>query len=194
MKIRLLLVDDHQIVLDGGFLVDTWIDNPAVSGTAPVGTVRPSPAERLGRWAFVGGSPLAGESVQSFGEQVLAAGTGLASREPSEIIHADLKTYEAGGMQFAISQAEVVNLMQIAEHQEPLLDALKSMRDANGLDFAMLMITDVVRRSSRLLLTNEVPALDVLPYPRLPDGMLLADGVVSRKMQLLPVVLSALER
>lgn len=163
--------------------------------TSPTTTPRDHrAAERLGRWAFVGGSPLAGESVQSFGEQVLAAGTGLASREPSEIIHADLKTYEAGGMQFAISQAEVVNLMQIAEHQDPLLDALKSMRDANGLDFAMLMITDVVRRSSRLLLTNEVPALDVLPYPRMPDGMLLADGVVSRKMQLLPVVLSALER
>jgi manganese-dependent inorganic pyrophosphatase len=57
----------------------------------------------------------------------------------------------------------------------------------------MLMITDVVRRSSRILLTDEVPALADLPYPRLPDGSLRADDVVSRKMQLLPVVLSALE-
>jgi inorganic pyrophosphatase/exopolyphosphatase len=56
----------------------------------------------------------------------------------------------------------------------------------------MLMVTDVVRRVSRLLLTNEVPALAELPYRRLADGTLNADGVVSRKMQLLPVVLSAL--
>jgi manganese-dependent inorganic pyrophosphatase len=57
----------------------------------------------------------------------------------------------------------------------------------------MLMVTDVVRSASRLLLTSEVPALDVLPYLREADGMLLASGVVSRKKQLLPAVLSALE-
>ncbi len=162
--------------------------------TSPTTTLRDRrAAERLGRWAFVGGAPLEGENVQSFGEQVIAAGTGLASRDPVEIIHADLKTYEAGGVHFAISQAEVVNLMQISEHQNRLLEALIALRDSNGLDFAMLMITDVVRRSSRLLLTDVVPALDELPYPRHPDGTLVADGVVSRKMQLLPVVLSALE-
>jgi inorganic pyrophosphatase/exopolyphosphatase len=57
----------------------------------------------------------------------------------------------------------------------------------------MLMVTDVVRRGSRLLLTNDVPALEGLPYPRREDGTLNADGVVSRKMQLLPTVLGALE-
>jgi hypothetical protein len=38
-----------------------------------------------------------------------------------------------------------------------------------------------------------VPALEGLPYPRREDGTLNADGVVSRKMQLLPTVLGALE-
>jgi manganese-dependent inorganic pyrophosphatase len=55
------------------------------------------------------------------------------------------------------------------------------------------MVTDVVRRTSRLLLTDIVPALDVLPYPHLPDGTLNAQGIVSRKKQLLPAILSALE-
>jgi inorganic pyrophosphatase/exopolyphosphatase len=32
-----------------------------------------------------------------------------------------------------------------------------------------------------------------LPYPKLPDGTLRAAGVVSRKKQLLPALLSALE-
>jgi len=55
------------------------------------------------------------------------------------------------------------------------------------------MVTDVVRRASYLLLTDEIPALAELPYPQRPDGTLNAEGVVSRKMQLLPVVLGALE-
>jgi len=58
----------------------------------------------------------------------------------------------------------------------------------------MLMVTDVLRGSSRLLLTNEPPALGDLPYPLQTDGSRMAEGVVSRKKQLLPVVLGLLER
>ncbi|MCP5101463.1 MAG: hypothetical protein GY943_38445 [Chloroflexi bacterium] len=55
------------------------------------------------------------------------------------------------------------------------------------------MITDVVRTASRLPLTNDVPGLGILPYPRRDDGTFNAEGVVSRKMQLLPMLLGALE-
>ena len=57
----------------------------------------------------------------------------------------------------------------------------------------MLMVTDVVDNASRLLLVNQPPVLDDLPYPRQPDSTRLAPGVVSRKKQLLPVVLGLLE-
>jgi manganese-dependent inorganic pyrophosphatase len=59
----------------------------------------------------------------------------------------------------------------------------------------MLLITDVVRGSSRLLISsNPPPVLTDLPYPPRPDGTRDAPGVVSRKKQLLPVVLGLLER
>jgi hypothetical protein len=52
-----------------------------------------------------------------------------------------------------------------------------------------------VRGSSRLLVTSSAPpVMDDLPYPPLPDGTRDAPGVVSRKKQLLPVVLGLLER
>jgi len=56
------------------------------------------------------------------------------------------------------------------------------------------MVTDVVGSSSRLILSNEPADLSDLPYPLQPDGTRLAEGVVSRKKQLLPVVLGLLER
>jgi inorganic pyrophosphatase/exopolyphosphatase len=40
---------------------------------------------------------------------------------------------------------------------------------------------------------NPPPILEDLPYPILQDGTLQAEGVVSRKKQLLPVVLGLLE-
>ena len=58
----------------------------------------------------------------------------------------------------------------------------------------MLLVTDMVRGTSRLLVTSDAPSiLDDLPYPPLPDGTRDAQGVVSRKKQLLPAVLGLLE-
>jgi manganese-dependent inorganic pyrophosphatase len=150
-------------------------------------------AERLGKWAFVHSSPLAGETIDSFGEQVVNAGAGLAAREPEEVVNSDLKMYEAGIFKFAIAQVEVTDLLLLAELQDELLMALNTLRERNGLDFSMLMVTDVVGNSSRLLMVNAPPVLEDLPYPRQPDGTRIANGVVSRKKQLLPTVLGLLE-
>lgn len=175
-------------LLLAGVLSDTLIL------TSPTTTPRDhEAAERLGRWAFVIGSPLAGETVQSYGEKVISSGTGLATREPADIVSADLKLYEEAGLSFGVAQAEVTSLVELDEYHDQLKDALIKLRDAKGLNFAVLMVTDVVRGSSRLLLTSDVPGLGGLPYPKLPDGTFRMPGVVSRKKQLLPALLSALE-
>lgn len=171
-----------------GLLSDTLIL------TSPTTTERDRrAAERLARWAFVRNGPLAGETVQSFGQQVLQAGAGLATRDPMEVVSTDLKLYEAGGYHFAIAQAEVTDMRQLDENLTALKEALENLRRQRGLDFAMLMVTDVVENVSRLVMVNAPPILDDLPYLRQGDDTLLASGVVSRKKQLLPVVLGLLE-
>lgn len=173
-----------------GLLSDTLIL------TSPTTTSRDkAAAERLAHWAFVGGSLLKGETLDSYGKAVLSAGAGLSNRSPEDVVSTDIKSYEAGGFNLAIAQAEVTDLVQLSEHLIPLTKALNDLRDKRGLNFAMLLITDVVRGSSRLLTSsNPPPVLADLPYPPLPDGTRDAPGVVSRKKQLLPVVLGLLER
>jgi manganese-dependent inorganic pyrophosphatase len=162
--------------------------------TSPTTTPRDErAAERLARWAFVRNGPLAGETIETYGQQVLRAGSGLASRDPWEVVSTDMKLYEADGIGFAIAQAEVTDLLQLDEHLPELRKALQELRKQRGVDFAMLMVTDVVSGSSRLIIDNEPPVFGDLPYPQQPDGTRLADGVVSRKKQLLPVVLGLLE-
>lgn len=175
-------------LLLAGLLSDTLIL------TSPTTTPRDHlAAERLGRWAFVRNGPLAGEKLQSYGEQVIEAGAGLSTRDPFDIVSTDIKTYESGGHHFAISQVEVTDLRQLDEHLDELRQALVRLRQERQLDFATLMVTDVVDNTSSLLTVNSPPLLDDLPYPKQQDGTLLASGVVSRKKQLLPVMLSLLE-
>lgn len=172
-----------------GLLSDTLIL------TSPTTTDRDrEAADRLARWAFVGGSVLANETIRSYGEKILSAGAGLGARAPREVVSSDMKIYHSGDFQFAVAQAEVSDLYEVNEHLEPLTTALEELREQKGLNFAMLMVTDVVRGASRLLVANQPPILEDLPYPPQPDGTRLAEGVVSRKKQLLPVVLGLLER
>jgi manganese-dependent inorganic pyrophosphatase len=175
-------------MLLAGLLSDTLIL------TSPTTTPRDRRAsDRLGRWAFKPPSPLAGESVDTYGRAIIQAGAGLESRDAMDIVTSDLKIYQAGGFNFAIAQAEVTNQVQLADNYDRVKTALNKLREQRGLDFAMLMVTDVVRNSSRLVLVNPPPLLEDLPYPHLQDGSLQADDVVSRKKQLLPVVLGLLE-
>ncbi|HSK88900.1 MAG TPA: DHH family phosphoesterase, partial [Anaerolineales bacterium] len=106
-------------VLLAGLLSDTLIL------TSPTTTPRDrQAAERLARWAFVGGSPLRGETIESYGKAVLSAGAGLSNRKPEEIVSNDVKLYEAGGFKLAIAQAEVTDLVQLSEHLAPLTKSL----------------------------------------------------------------------
>lgn len=176
-------------MLLSGLLSDTLIL------TSPTTTERDRrAADRLGRWAFARTSPLAGETIQSYGEQVVRSGAGISTREPEDIVSTDLKTYEAGGFKFAIAQVEVTNLQQLEDHLEPITAALDETRQRRALDFMMLMVTDVVDNASRLVMVNAPAVLLDLPYLRQPDQTFTAPGVVSRKKQLLPIVLGLLEK
>jgi manganese-dependent inorganic pyrophosphatase len=175
-------------LLIGGLLSDTLVL------TSPTTTGRDRRAsERLARWAFSRSGPIVGETIESFGQKLLHAGSGLSTRDPNDIVSTDLKLYESGLYKFAIAQVEVTDLLQLKEHLKPLNLALDNLRQKRGLDFALLMVTDVVGGSSRLISVNVPAILDDLPYPRQLDGTQAADGVVSRKKQLLPAILGLLE-
>ena len=149
-------------------------------------------ADRLENWGLK--PPLDTlDNLQSYGEAVLAAGAGLAVRTVEAILNTDLKLYEGGGVTFSVAQVEVANLHELDGRLAEIKTGLAELADARGLGLAVLMVTDVVRGTSRLVLAGrQAAALEELPYQRLPDGTLNAPDVVSRKKQLLPAILGLL--
>jgi len=161
---------------------------------SPTTTARDHEAiKRLSRWAITTKSILKNETINSFAEKILGAGSGLGSQPSPEIIRRDVKIYDSGGFKFAISQAEVSDLYELNEHKEDLQIALKAFRESKEFDFAVLMVTDVVRGSSRIMVENPPAILEDLPFIKNNDGTLIAKDMVSRKKQLVPAILSLLE-
>lgn len=148
---------------------------------------------RLARWAFNPASKFNAETIESFAKKVLEAGTGLTNRAPDDIVSGDLKIYSSGNFNFGIAQAEVSDLYELDKLLSPIQNALSYVRTNRGLDFVVLMVTDVVRGSSRLLLDNALPLLADLPFKKEIDGTLFAKDIVSRKKQLVPAIMSLME-
>jgi manganese-dependent inorganic pyrophosphatase len=138
---------------------------------------------------------LKGEAeIEELGQALLASGAGLGTRSPDEVVNSDLKFYEQNGLTAGIAQVEVASFEELAPRLADLHEALSRLADSRKLGLALLMVTDVVRGNSRLVVQGQSRIIGALPYGQLSDNTLEAPGVVSRKKQLLPAVLAAMSQ
>jgi manganese-dependent inorganic pyrophosphatase len=134
------------------------------------------------------------QAIEELGQALLGAGAGLGSRSADDVVNTDLKFYEQNGIQAGIAQVEVTHFGELEHRLSDLKEGLIKLADSRKLGLALLMVTDVVRGNSRLVVYGQPRVISALPYVRLDDETLDAPGVVSRKKQLLPAVLAALSQ
>lgn len=133
------------------------------------------------------------KDYQEFGEALFSVSSSLSVLPSDKIVMNDLKLYNMNEKKFGLAQIEVGNLNELSPKVNEISEALEELCESRELDFAVLMVTDVVRANSRLVLAGNQALLKDLPYTPLNDHTLDATGIVSRKKQLLPVVLGLLE-
>lgn len=170
-----------------GLLSDTLVlKSPTTTARDRVAAVQ------LATWAFPDQSDPY-KAMLDYGWQLLQAGAGLESRSTESIVSGDYKEYDSAGLRFGVAQVEVTDMLEIESRLDELRAALCAMEKNRGLNFAALMVTDIVGGTSRLLTCLDSHYLDGLPYPRRHDGTSEMPGIVSRKKQLIPAIFSALQ-
>ena len=177
--IRHGLMPDQKTALTllTGLIADTLILRSPTTTASDIST-----AEMLARLAKVA-------SIEEFGEKLFSITDNLATQDPKEMILSDFKKYESGGMKLGIGQCEVTTLKDVGEYADRYLETLDAVAEAQGLDWTLLMITDVLREKS-VLLSSSCRAAKDLTYAKMDKGVYSMPGVMSRKKQLLPVLLS----
>ncbi len=126
--------------------------------------------------------------VDDFAQNFFGAGSVLKHQPASEALESDRKEYEEGGFKISISQIEELGLRQFEEQRRALADELEALRHRQGLDFACLMVTDITKNNSVLLVAGDNRLADRIEYPRIGQRLFQLDGVVSRKKQLFPAL------
>ena len=71
--------------------------------------------------------------------------------------------------------------------------ALEKHADRNRLEFSALLVTDIASTGSVLMMSSEPNGWEEINYPELEDRLYKLDEVVSRKKQLLPLIISLLD-
>lgn len=79
---------------------------------------------------------------------------GLTEDIANEKIESDFKIYAENGISVGIGQCEVVTLRDLDSYKNAYLKTLDEVRQKNSLNWAMLMITDVIKETSVLLTTD----------------------------------------
>lgn len=133
------------------------------------------------------------ESVKEYGEQLFSSAGELSKADIEQVISGDFKVYDEGGVRFGIGQVEVTSFDQLEGVKEKIHRQLEYTRRNNALEWAMLLVTDVIKEDSILIATNYPQREKALAYPNIESGMFLLRGVLSRKKQLLPEIIRVLE-
>ncbi len=134
---------------------------------------------------------LAGVVLKDWGRDVLAQNDELADGDPEKLVMKDCKEFAQGDCRFRVAAIETTSLDLLTEsRQEELQQACDRVRSTTGAAFLVLMVTDVFRGDSRLLISDSNPkrARHLLQSDDTAKGK-DAPGWVSRKKQLLPFLL-----
>lgn len=131
--------------------------------------------------------------IEQYATEFFQVGSALKSGTAEKVVREDCKEFTEAGRCFSISQIEEIGFDLFWQRKEELADALGRLSNEHGYEFSALLITDIASNGSLLLMSSEPEGWDEINYPQLEDKLYKLDEVVSRKKQLLPLIISLLE-
>ena len=141
-------------------------------------------------------SNIAKIDVEEHALAMFRAGSNLAGKTPEEIITLDFKQFTVGEAVLGVGQISSMSEEELDETKELILPYLDKVRVANRMDMIFFMLTNIVKESTELVCCGLDSRSKVISaYDLQPDAeKLILKGVVSRKKQLVPTIVSALQQ
>ena len=139
---------------------------------------------------------IAGINVEELAGDMFRAGSNLSSKETAEIFEQDFKTFAMNDITFGVGQVNSMNQEELVELKQRLYPYMEEQLNQSGLQMLFFMLTDIVQESTELLYVGgdaQELIRDAMGVE--PDGnSFILKGVVSRKKQLIPAIMTVLQQ
>lgn len=138
-------------------------------------------------------APIAGVDLQTYGLALLKAGADLSDTPVERLITSDAKEFAMGDAVVLIAQVNAVDVEDVLSRQEELEAAMRKTIAARGLDLFLFLVTDILNGDSvAVALGERASAVERAYGVSLESNRALLAGVVSRKLQVVPVLTETL--
>lgn len=136
---------------------------------------------------------IANIDVETYGLEMLKAGTDLSSKSELELVDGDAKSFDMGGKTIRIGQVNTVDLDDVFSREAALVKTMEEENQKNGYDMFLLLATNILSSDSRLLVVGEPKDIVEKAFDTELSDHNTADlpGVVSRKKQVVPPLMDA---
>ena len=136
---------------------------------------------------------ISGLKLETFGVNMLKAGTDISDFTPEQVINIDSKLFEQSNKKFRIAQVNTADLDSIFKNQSYFEQAINDDIEKENLDFYVFAATDIINSNSKIIaLGNDVPVVEKAFGISVDNNTAMLENVVSRKKQMLPPILNAL--
>ena len=137
---------------------------------------------------------IAGVNIETYGVDLLASGVSIDGLSASEIIMKDCKKYEINDQKVLIAQVFTTNFEDYRPRMNELVNELNNKANSDNFVLCALFVTDFFTHNSYLIYSDNSEDILEKAYDieELNQGYIL-EGVVSRKKQMVPFIMDALE-
>ena len=137
---------------------------------------------------------IAGVDIDEFALEMFEAGENLAGKTPEEVFLQDFKVFMCGDVRFGVAQGSYMTRKNLQAAQKLLQPYLEEARNKQNVEDLYMLLTDVPKEESVVICAGRHAdemlrsGFEIEPAA---DGSWTLPGVVSRKKQFIPAMMTA---
>ena len=138
---------------------------------------------------------LADIDIEKFATEMFEAGSDLGNKSEEEIFYQDYKKFTFGNTSFGVGQISSMSADELQEIKKRIQPLLRHECGKNGVSMVFFLLTDIRNSSSEMLYAGDrAEELADIAFKDAPksDGSYYLEGVLSRKKQLIPAFMRAI--
>ena len=134
--------------------------------------------------------------LEQMAQEMFNAGSNLKGKSAEDICFQDFKQFTVNDTIFGVGQITSMSKEELAAIRDMMTEHLPKVLEAHNLNMIHFMLTDILAESTELLCVGTGARGIALSAFDLPDNAksLILKGVVSRKKQLIPVLVETMQQ
>ena len=130
--------------------------------------------------------------VNTYGLDMLKAGTDLSDFTAEELINIDSKEFANGDFKFQVAQVNTACIEDVLINKAEIEKAMTDFMNSHSSKLFVFLITDIINSNSQAIVLGDTAIFEKAFSKTVENNMAFLEGVVSRKKQVAPCLLNVL--